>query len=124
MATRQQPITQAQLESRRQVALSVVEQCVEILRERFGAEQVVLFGSLAGDGPWHWSSDLDLAVVGLSPEALWEAQRQLEAVLPSWLTVDLVSLEQVDPDVKARILRTKPMPENQYLSLKVRLKMN
>lgn len=119
--TRQQPTTQAQLESRRQVALSAVEQCIGILRERFGAEQVILFGSLAGDGPWHWNSDLDLAVVGLSPESFWEAQRQLEAVLPSWLTVDLVPLEQVDPEVQARILRTKPVSENQYLALKVRL---
>jgi len=121
MSTAKQPITQAQLEGRQQEALSVAEQCSRILRERFGAEQVILFGSLAGDGPWHWNSDLDLAVTGLSSEALWEAQKQLEAVLPAWLTIDLVSLEKVYPEVKARILRTKPMSDHKYLALKDRL---
>ncbi len=121
MSVARQSTPYSQLEGRQLEALAVAKQCSRILKERFGAEQVILFGSLAGDGPWHWNSDIDLAVTGLSSEALWEAQKQLEAVSPSWLTVDLVPLEQVYPEVQARILKTKPMPDNKYLALKNRL---
>ena len=48
---------------------SIAEQCAEILQKRFGAKQVIPFGSLVGDSPWHEASDLDLAIEGLSSEA-------------------------------------------------------
>lgn len=57
---------------RRAEALAAAEACIALLKERFGARRVIPFGSLMGDGPWHESSDLDLAVEGLSPGALWE----------------------------------------------------
>lgn len=106
---------------RRQEALAVAERCAGVLKQRFGARAVIPFGSLVGDGPWHESSDLDLAVEGLSSEALWEAERQLEGMVPIWLEVDLVPLERAYPEVRARILGDRPMPENPYLALKARL---
>lgn len=110
-----------EIESRRQQALTVVEQCARIMIERFGARRVIPFGSVMGDGPWHEDSDLDLAVEGLSSDALWEAERQLETIVPSWLQVDLVPLEQAYPEVRVRILGGRPMSENVYLALKIRL---
>lgn len=106
------------LEHRRQEAIAVAEQCSQILRQEFGATQIVLFGSLRGDAPWHWQSDLDLAVSGISEEALWKAQQQLALVMPNWLAFDLVDLERVAPQVRSRILQQQPMPTDRYLALK------
>jgi predicted nucleotidyltransferase len=36
-------------EGRREEALRAAEACAALLKERFGARRVVLFGSLAGD---------------------------------------------------------------------------
>ncbi|MBI4530415.1 MAG: nucleotidyltransferase domain-containing protein [Candidatus Latescibacteria bacterium] len=99
----------------------VVEQCAKILQERFGAQRVIPFGSLINGGPWHAGSDLDLAVEGISSETLKEAERHLEGVVPSWLTMDLVSLERAYPEVRARILGGGSMSEDPYMALKVRL---
>jgi len=109
------------LEQRRQEALAVAQQCQKILKQEFGAKEVILFGSLAGDGPWHWQSDLDLAVKGMSEDAIWKADSVLENIAPSWLKIDLVPLERVPPRVAARILNLNPMSDNKYLALKSRL---
>ena len=58
------------LTHRHQEALSIAEHCVEVLQKRFGAKQVIPFGSLVGDSPWHEASDLDLAIEGLSREGV------------------------------------------------------
>lgn len=110
-----------ELEHRRQEALEAAERCAGMLKQRFGARRVVPFGSLVGDGPWHEDSDLDLAVEGLSSEALWEAEREVEPIVPSWLEVDLVPLERVYPEVRARILGGGAMSDSPYVTLKARL---
>lgn len=109
------------LEHRRQEAIAVAEQCAQILRQDFGATKIILFGSLRGDAPWHWQSDLDLAVSGISNEALWQAYQKLALVMPDWLKFDLVDLEQVAPQVRSRILQQQPMPTDPYLALKTHI---
>jgi predicted nucleotidyltransferase len=109
------------LEQRRQQALIIAQECVGILKQEFGATEVIVFGSLRGDAPWHWRSDLDLAVRGMSEQAIWEAYSKIEKVVPSWLRFDLVSVDDVSPLFRARILQEKPMPQNKYLALKARL---
>jgi predicted nucleotidyltransferase len=108
-------------ENRRQEALAAAIRCAEILKSRYGAKRVIPFGSAVGESPWHARSDLDLAVEGLSSEALSEAERELEAIVPTWLEVDIVPLEHAYPEVRARILGDRSMPEDQYLALKARL---
>lgn len=110
-----------ELEQRRQEALTIAKRCIQLLKQEFGATEVILFGSLVGDGPWHWQSDLDLAVKGMSEDAIWHAYSALESIVPSWLKIDLVPLERVPPRVAARILNLKPMSDNKYLALKSRL---
>jgi predicted nucleotidyltransferase len=121
MEAKEQSIAREKTRHRWHEALAVAERCAEMLRQHFGARRVIPFGSLVGDGPWHEESDLDLAVEGLSSEALWEAERQLEAIVPPWLEVDLVPLEHVYPEMRARILGGRPMSDNPYLALKTRL---
>lgn len=109
------------LEQRRQEALKIADTFVSLLRQEFGATEVIIFGSLRGDAPWHWRSDLDLAVRGMSEKAIWDAYGKLEKVLPSWLKLDLVSVDELPKEVGDRILEQKPMPQNKYLSLKSRI---
>jgi predicted nucleotidyltransferase len=111
----------ASAQQRREAVLVVAEKCSQILKENFNATEVIVFGSLRGDTPWHNSSDLDLAVRGLPRETLLEAYRQLQDQVPHWLMVDLVDIERADERVRDRILQTTPIPENMYLALKVRL---
>ena len=106
---------------RRQEALAAAERCIDMLKQRFRVQRVIAFGSLMGDGPWHEESDLDLAVEGLSSEDLWKAERELEAIVPAWLEVDLVPLERVYPEMRARILGGGSMAESPRLALKSRL---
>lgn len=108
-------------EQRRHAAWAVAEQCTQLLQNEFGAAEVIVFGSLRGDTPWHKDSDLDLAVLGLPPEKLLKAYHQLETLIPSWLPFDLVALEQADDRIRDRILQTPPMSSNPLLALKTRL---
>ena len=108
------------LEERKQEALQTAAKCQQILLEN-GAKEVILFGSLSGESPWHWQSDLDLAVRGMSEKQQWEVYSLLEKIKPNWLKIDLVALEEIPDFVRSRILKEKPMPTNKYLALKARI---
>lgn len=75
-----------------------------MLRQRFGVKRVILFGSAAGDAPWHSRSDLDLAVEGLRSEDHLRALNACYELLPPGLELDLVPLESAWPEMRARIL--------------------
>ncbi len=109
------------LATRQQQAFEVARQCDRLLRERFGASKVILFGSLAGHSIWHDQSDIDLAVEGLSWDAWSLAQDYLNGCVPPGLKVDVVRLESVPPAVRARIFNQPPMPTNPYLRLQTQL---
>lgn len=109
------------LKQRKQQALQIAEQCTQILKQEYNAEEVILFGSLRGDSPWHWDSDLDLAVKGISDDVFWNARSKIEKIMPDWLKFDLVTLEQVPLQVRNRILQVNPMPKNKYLALKTHI---
>jgi predicted nucleotidyltransferase len=98
--------------------VALAERCAEVLQTRFGAQRVIPFGSVMGQGPWHAGSDLDLAVEGLAPEQFFRAWTALRELLPAGIEVDLVSLEQVGPEMRARILGEQTMPDNPLLVLK------
>lgn len=108
-------------QDRRQVALAVAQQCIQVLKQEFSADDVIIFGSLRGDGPWHDQSDLDLAVQGLSSSDVWDARLQLKNIVPDWLPFDLIAVERADERVRDHILQTTPVPENKHLFLKLRL---
>jgi predicted nucleotidyltransferase len=110
-----------ELENRRQEALAIAATCAQVLKTRYGAKRVIPFGSVLEATAWHARSDLDLAVDGLSSEALWQAEKDLEALVPPWLEVDLIALEHAFPEVRSRILGERTMPESPYLALKIRL---
>jgi predicted nucleotidyltransferase len=110
-----------ELESRRQEALALVAAYAQLLKSRYGARRVIPFGSVLAEEAWHERSDIDLAVEGLSSEALWQAEKDLEAMVPPWLEVDLIPLEHAFPEVRSHILGERTRPESPYLALKGRL---
>lgn len=115
------PKSKIELEQRRQQALVAAEKCMQLLKDDFGATEVILCGSLAGESPWHWHSDIDLAVKGMSKDVVWDAYSAIEDIVPHGLKVDIVPLEFAPNYVVNRILKKIPMPENKYLALKSRI---
>jgi predicted nucleotidyltransferase len=72
--------------------LARVREVAAVLRTRFGARRVILFGSLAHAAWFARDSDIDLAVEGVAAGQYWEAWRVAEAIIPD-RPVDLVELE-------------------------------
>ncbi|MGJ3247571.1 MAG: nucleotidyltransferase family protein [Elainellaceae cyanobacterium] len=110
--------SQEALEQRRQIALHVAAESDRLLRDQFGATGVTVFGSLAGQSPWHWDSDIDLAVEGLDFEQWLAAVDAVRAIAPDWLSVDVVRLETLNPAVRHRVLQQHQMTQNKFLALK------
>lgn len=104
-------------EERRLQIRQAAEACIELLKSRFGAKRVILFGSLAGQGVWHDQSDVDLAVEGLPPADFFKAYGACFDLLPG-VNLDLVSLEDAYPEMRARILGEVEMLDDPILALK------
>lgn len=99
-------------------ALLAAQRCIVLLKERFGATRVIPFGSVVGQAPWHAGSDLDLAAEGIAPDKFFRARAALDELAPRGLQVDLVPLESVYPELRARILGEVEMPDEPVLALK------
>ena len=96
----------------REEALRVAESCTELLRSMFGAREVYVCGSTAGESPWHARSDLDLVVEGLSADRYYDALVALWDLLPKGLDLDLLRLETAPPSLVRRIKGEEKMPED------------
>lgn len=87
----------AQTEEARQVASALARE----LRSRFGAERVVLFGSLAR-GEFSGRSDIDLAVWGIPPGEFYRAVAFASGYSKIW-AVDLVDGEDCSESLRRNI---------------------
>jgi len=85
--------------SERQEILHRVRKLAAVLKTRFGARRVILFGSLAHDAWFMPDSDIDLAVEGLQGKAYWEAWRLAEEMIAD-RPVDLIEIETVTESMK------------------------
>lgn len=90
----------AQLEQRRAAGMTTARQAANVLRQKFGAERVVLFGSVLGDG-FHETSDLDLAVWGLPESLYFKAIAQIDGL--DGFTIDLVEAQHALPHIAEAI---------------------
>lgn len=73
----------------------------QLLRAQYGATRVILFGSTLDAGRFTPSSDIDLAVEGLSPDCFWKAVACVQRF--SAFPVDLIDLGSVRPPLRQRI---------------------
>lgn len=93
------PPPSAQTEEARRVASALARE----LRSRFGAERVILFGSLAR-GEFSGRSDIDLAVWGIPPREFYRAVAFASGFSKVW-AVDLVDAEDCSELLKGSIVR-------------------
>ena len=105
-------------EERRAHALAAVDACARLLTERFGAQRVIPFGSLVGQGPWHAHSDVDVAVEGLRADQYISALTACWDLLPPDMELDLVPLEDASPELRAKILGEQQVPTNPFEALR------
>ena len=100
---RRQIAEQHQLAQRFERAWKVAEQAARFLKQEFEAERVVVFGSLTHGQWFSKTSDIDLAVWGLSPEAYLVALARLQDLAPEF-KVDLIQMERCRPELGQEVL--------------------
>ena len=89
----------------RDALLKRVRSAAGALKRRFGAQRVILFGSLAHEAWYAVDSDVDLAVEGLPSDAFWQAWRAIEEIIGD-RPVDLVEVETVSESLRNAIERS------------------
>lgn len=95
--------TPSEIKEREQL-LERVHEAATILKNQFGAKNVILFGSLV-HGAWFTSkSDVDLAVKGLDANHYWKAWGVVEEII-SDRVVELVDLETARDSLREEILQ-------------------
>lgn len=91
---------------RQHLARELAEKCAQILKEDFGVDTVFLIGSVVTGEGFHSRSDIDLAVEGLSPSRYFSALARCWEVLPPGFELDLIPLEDIDPERRNELYKT------------------
>ncbi|MUL34906.1 nucleotidyltransferase domain-containing protein [Gloeocapsopsis dulcis] len=91
-AQQQKQLLAEQMIQRYQRGWEVAREVAEILKREFGADCVVVFGSLLDQQRIHLQSDVDLAVGGLNPKYYFQAVARLQEI-DSTFAVDLVEID-------------------------------
>ncbi|HDH97809.1 MAG TPA: nucleotidyltransferase domain-containing protein [Deltaproteobacteria bacterium] len=77
------------LKKRRAKGLELAKKASLLLRQRYGAKRVVLFGSLARTKTFSSWSDIDLAAWGIAPDKFFSAVAAVTGLSPDF-RIDLV----------------------------------
>jgi len=93
-----------EIKGRRLRAWSVAKKAAKILKSEFGAEKVIVFGSLIHPNLFHPHSDVDLAVWGLLGRDYYRAVSILLDI-DSNISIDLIAFEEARLSVKEVILQ-------------------
>ncbi len=94
---------QANIE-RRAAAWIIARQAAALLKAEFGADSVLVYGSVV-HGYWFGpASDIDLAVVGLPAEKFWRAWAALDPLSGNFV-INLVAMETVTATLQTMIER-------------------
>ncbi|MDX1521499.1 MAG: nucleotidyltransferase domain-containing protein [Anaerolineae bacterium] len=88
----------------REAILHRVREAAQLLKSRYKAKRVVLFGSLAHEAWFNPHSDVDLAVEALPSDCYWQAWSAVEKIIGD-RAVDLVELESASESMQAAIER-------------------
>ena len=79
------------------MAISLARQAAQILKQDFGAQRVVLFGSMLNPDRMWWGSDIDLAVWELPEEDFFKAGAAIER--GHNFCIDLVEIQHARPHI-------------------------
>jgi predicted nucleotidyltransferase len=91
------------LEQNRQQAWILVRKAAELLKKKYGANKVIVFGSLANQVNFTRWSDIDLSAWGIPIDRFYAAVAEV-ADLSSHIKIDLVDPETCKPVVRDSIL--------------------
>ncbi len=93
----------ARLEKKQKDALEKASRVADMLKNKYGVEKVILFGSTATGNFWD-HSDIDIAVLGLDEskylDIIWEASS-----LAFPFSIDIVPIEKVSELLHQKIQR-------------------
>ena len=90
---------------RRQLALKKARVVAKTLKEKYRADEVILFGSLIWRPEFLWvGTDIDLIVKGLEDERYFEILADISAISHPF-HVDLIPFEKAWPSIKKRALK-------------------
>ncbi len=84
--------------------LGRIREAAALVKARFGARKVILFGSIAHAAWFFQNSDVDLAVEGLVGDDYWKAWALVEEVVGD-RPVDLIDIETARESLKRAIER-------------------
>lgn len=90
------------INDRKARAWEVARAASDLLRERFQARKVWVFGSLPQDGLFHDHSDVDIAALGLRQEDILRAVAAVTSLDPD-ICVDLVVFEDAPESLRRTI---------------------
>ena len=106
MRTRDE-VSARELERRREHAWQTARTAADFLRDEFGAQRIVIFGSLVHKRWFSAASDIDLAVWGLGPEGHLVAVARLQDI--GDIRVDLIRAERC-PEKLLAIVEEEGVP--------------
>jgi len=92
----------AEISSRRRRAIAAACKAAELLKTKFGATEVILFGSLASRGSFTLYSDIDLAERGI-PSDLYLTAMDTVLYFDKEFKIDLVEIETCLPAIRKEI---------------------
>ena len=87
------------LEERRAKGLELAKKASFLLRQRYGAKRVVVFGSLARTKAFSACSDIDLAAWGIAPDKFFSAVAAVTGLSPDF------KIDLVEPDTCREAMR-------------------
>ncbi len=90
------------LEERRAKGIELARQAAFLLRQRYGAERVLVFGSLLSATAFSEYSDIDLAAWGIAPERFFSAVADVTGLSPDF-RIDLVEPDTCRDAIKDAI---------------------
>ena len=88
---------------RREMAWTAAREAADLLRSRYGATRVLVFGSLVEGTHFGERSDIDLAADGLHPSDHFAALGHLLGLSPDF-EFDLVDLSSCPPGLRVAVL--------------------
>jgi predicted nucleotidyltransferase len=94
--------TRLEVSKRRRRAHAAARKAAELLKTKFGAKEVILFGSLARRGSFTLYSDIDLAERGISSDRYLTAMDTVLHLDPEF-KIDLVDIENCLPAMRREI---------------------
>lgn len=90
---------QSKYEERRAKGLELAKKASFLLRQRYGAKRVVVFGSLAREKAFGSWSDIDLAAWGIAPDRFFSAVADVTGLRPDF------KIDLVEPDTCREAMR-------------------